>query len=78
MFEAILLILCNIVLSIALVLVNKRIVVSYDFNFMTVLTGFHFAASMFSGFIFLALGYMKYRTVNSYFNIFRIAMVSYN
>ncbi len=68
-------ILCNIILSVMLVLVNKHITSKFAFRFMTVLTGLHFTTSFLVCFILLVFGCMRYKSVNSYSNIFRISLV---
>lgn len=70
------LIIFNVVLSIALVLVNKRIVVVENFRFMTVLTCLHFYASFIGCCIMLAFSLMKYKQVKDYSCVIRIALAS--
>ena len=66
----------NIVLSVTLVLINKRIVIAYDFRFMTLLSGLHFIASFLACLILTITGLLKYKTVNSYASIFKISVVT--
>ena len=72
---AIVAIVANIFFSIVLVLLNKRLVVSHHFTFMTVLSGLHFATSFLACLVFILVGVMKYKTVNSYWSIMRISLV---
>lgn len=65
----------NIICSILLVLVNKRLVVNFDFDYMIVLTGLHFLASFLMCFLLTVLKFSKYKSVNNYFSIFRISLV---
>jgi len=65
----------NIVFSIVLVLLNKRLVVDFQFKFMTVLSGLHFAVSFLLCVVFIICGLLKYKSVNSYWSVFRISLV---
>ena len=66
-------ILANIVSSVVLILANKRVVAVYNFKFMTILTGVHSNFSFVATCILLALGYLKYKVVNNYVSLLRIA-----
>ena len=68
-------ILSNVVCSILLVLINKRLVLKFDFDYMIVLTGLHFLASFLMCFLLTIVGLSKYKSVNNYFSICRISMV---
>lgn len=61
--------------SIVLVLLNKRLVVDFQFKFMTVLSGLHFAVSFLLCVVFIICGLLKYKSVNSYWSVFRISLV---
>lgn len=69
-------VLSNILFSIVLVLLNKRLVVDFHFKFMTVLSGLHFAVSFLLCVVFIVFGLLKYKSVNNYWSIFRISLVS--
>ena len=75
-FLAILAVAANIVFSIVLVILNKRLVVDFHFKFMTVLSGLHFAVSFLLCLVFIICGFLKYKSVNSFWSIFRISLVS--
>jgi hypothetical protein len=66
----------NIILSIALVLLNKRLIVEDKFQYMTVLSGLHFSSTFLISFLFIVFGAMKYKSVNNYWSVFRISLVS--
>jgi hypothetical protein len=72
---ALLAIFSNIAFSIVLVLLNKRLVVEFHFKYMTVLSGLHFAASFLVCMVMIVAGVQKYKSVNSYWSIFRISLV---
>jgi uncharacterized membrane protein len=72
---ALLAIFSNIAFSIVLVLLNKRLVVEFRFKYMTVLSGLHFAASFLVCMVMIVAGVQKYKSVNSYWSIFRISLV---
>ena len=66
-------ILGNIFSSVVLILANKRIVAIDKFKFMTVLTGVHSNFSFVATCILLGLGCLKYKVVNNYVSLLRIA-----
>lgn len=66
----------NIFSSVALIMVNKRIIVTDEFEFMTVLSGFHFYTSFLSCCFFLLVGFFRYKAPSSYIVVARIAFVS--
>lgn len=65
----------NIFFSVILVLLNKRLVVTFGFTYMTVLSGLHFAASFIVCMLMICIKAQKYKAVNSYWSIFRISLV---
>jgi hypothetical protein len=67
---------CNVLLSVCLVLLNKQLVVRYQFDFMGLLTGMHFLASLMATILLVLVGFIKFKPVKSYLSIFRIATVS--
>lgn len=64
----------NVVSSVSLILINKRLVVQDEFNFMTILTGIHFYFSFVSCCIMLLIGLLQYKYVNNYMSIARISL----
>ena len=68
----------NILCSIVLILLNKHLVVAFQFKFMTVLSGLHFATAFIVCITFIMLGLQKYKPVNSYWSVFRISLVSFH
>lgn len=67
----------NFILSILLVLINKAIVVQFQFKYMTVLSTLHFMVSALVCMGGVMCSYIPYRQVNNYFHVFRIALVSF-
>jgi hypothetical protein len=67
----------NVISSVALILFNKRVVVIDNFHFMTVLTAFHFYFSFVFCSVLTLIGLLRYKAVNNYFYLARIAMVSF-
>ena len=66
----------NLLSSVALILINKRVVSIDEFNFMSVLSGVHFYFSFVTCCILLSLGLIRYKPVSNYIHLFRIALVS--
>lgn len=66
----------NIAFSIALILLNKHLVVACQFKFMTVLSGLHFATAFLVCVTFTVFGIQKYQPVNNYWSVIRISLVS--
>ena len=66
----------NVVLSVALVFVNKAIVYYFSFRFMTVLSCLHFIASSMMTMLLVIFACVPFKMVNNYFHIFRISLVS--
>ena len=66
----------NILSSVALILINKRIIVVDEFRFMTLLSGLHFYVSFLTCCIFLLCGLLRYKAVNKYSSVIFISMVS--
>lgn len=65
----------NILFSIVIVLLNKQLVVAYRFKFMTILAGLHFCTGFIMCLMFVLFGVSKYKAVNNYLSVFRIALV---
>ena len=66
----------NLLSSVALILVNKRVIAVDNFHFMSVLSGIHFYFSFVSCCVLLATGVIRYKAVNNYVHLLRIALVS--
>lgn len=66
----------NVILSVILVMLNKQLVVRYQFSFMSLLTGMHFLASLVACIVLVLVGFIRFKPVKNYFSIFRIALVS--
>eukprot|EP01031_Cornospumella_fuschlensis_P044248 gene44248-54109_t len=69
-------ILANVALSVALVMLNKHLVLKYQFDFMSLLTALHFLASLMACIVMVLVGCIRYKPVKSYLCIFRIALGS--
>ena len=74
-FVAIAAAVANTFLSVVLVLLNKRLITTYHFSFMTVLSGLHFATSFLFCLVLIVIGTLKHKPVNSYWSVFRISVV---
>lgn len=66
----------NLLSSVALILVNKRVIAVDGFDFMSVLSGIHFYFSFLACCILLCCGAIRYKPVNNYMHLLRIALVS--
>ena len=67
----------NIFAAVALIILNKWVLVVNNFRFTTVLTCLHYYASFFACSILLALGIFKYKPANKFESILKIALVSW-
>jgi hypothetical protein len=72
-----LVIVSNVMLSSALVIVNKVLAQQYHFSYMTLLATFHFSSSLLLSMLLVLTGWVTYKPVNNYFSIMRIALVRY-
>ena len=66
----------NLLSSVALILINKRVVSVDRFHFMSVLSGIHFYFSFITCCILLCFGLIRHKPVNNYLHLLRIALVS--
>ncbi|RYG66082.1 hypothetical protein EON64_10555 [archaeon] len=66
----------NVLLSASLVMLNKHLVLKYQFDFMSLLTALHFLASLMACIVMVLFGCIRFKPVKSYMCIFRIALGS--
>ena len=66
----------NVASAVSLIMSNKQLVTTNNFDFMVVLTGIHFYTSFLCCLLALMFGVLHYRMVSNHFYLFRISMAS--